>query len=102
MSRGPGKWQRVILEELRAHDHIFVWHIFPDGYGHRQRFVYRRAAQRLAEQGLVALELVNGEVCVSRRQTSTDVSHLGAADVSVPCLQNSGQVAHLGAKDGPP
>jgi hypothetical protein len=76
MSRGLGKWQRAILKALETHGYVFPWHIFPDGYGRSRRFVYSRAAERLAKQGLVTLERVNGDVCVTRRQISANVSRL--------------------------
>jgi len=89
MSRGPGRWQRAILDALQAQDYIFSWQILPRGCGRRERFVFRRAAQRLAEQGFVTLERMGIDLYVTRRQNSTEVSHLGAAEVSVTHIKNS-------------
>lgn len=100
MSRGPGRWQRAILEALQTRDWIGEWHVFPRDCGHTQRFVFRRAAERLAEQGLVTVERLNHEFYVTRRQNSAKVSHLDTAEVSVTYVQNSGDVSHLGEEDG--
>jgi hypothetical protein len=82
MSRGPGRWQRAILEALEAHDYIFLWHILPRGHTRGQRFACHRAAQRLAKKGLVTLEWVGVEVCVTRRENSPHVSHLGPTEAT--------------------
>jgi hypothetical protein len=61
---------------LQVRSEVFLWHLLPGGYGRRQRFVYRRAAERLAQQGRVRLEWVGLDLCVTRLQISDDMSHL--------------------------
>ncbi len=61
MSRGPGRWQRLLLEALEAHEAVSVlavtWHQFdPAGVPSRSDLVAaRRAAHRLRELGRVQL-----------------------------------------------
>jgi hypothetical protein len=75
MSRGPGKVQRAIIEALKTREYIFMSDIFPRYGGRSQRFVFRRAAERLAAQGLVSLEHVHFDLCVTPRDNSPDVPH---------------------------
>jgi hypothetical protein len=61
MSRGPGKWQRAILEQLQRQQRFFLMEIVPLATtGHdRSRSAQRaaiRAAHRLAQQGLITLD----------------------------------------------
>jgi hypothetical protein len=35
MSRGPGIWQRKILDALKTREYICLWDILPRGYGRR-------------------------------------------------------------------
>ena len=79
MSRGPGVWQRKILDALATHEYVFLWDILPQYPTRGQRFACRRAALRLADRGLVTLESMSGEVCVIRRQNSSEVSPIDAA-----------------------
>jgi hypothetical protein len=103
MSRGPGRWQGAILEALQTRKCVWLWDIDPHASGRSARFVFRRAAQRLAEQGLVMVEKVGVlDICVTRRQNSTEVSHIGAPEVSVTYVQNSGAMSRLGVGEGPP
>ncbi len=102
MSRGPGRWQRAILAALKTRDHVFSWEILPRAAGRSQRFVFRRAAQRLAEQGLVTIETRGLDICVTPVENSRQVSHLDTAEVSVTSLQNSGGMSHLGTKEAQP
>jgi hypothetical protein len=77
MSRGPGIWQRKILDALASQESVGLWDIRPPDCGRSQRFACRRAAQRLADRGLVSLELVGHDVCVIRLHQSSEVSHIG-------------------------
>jgi hypothetical protein len=78
MSRGPGVWQRKILEALTTQEYVFLWDILPRSHTRGQRFACRRAAQRLANRGLVILEPVNGDVWVISRNRGAEVSHINA------------------------
>jgi hypothetical protein len=60
MSRGPGKWQRMILERLQQQDRCFLAEILPlsaiDGERHRSaQRAAMRAAHRIAAQGLITM-----------------------------------------------
>ena len=79
MSRGPGVWQRRILVVLATQEYVFLEAILPRGHTRGQRFACRRAAQRLANRGLVILEPMIGDVCVTRGNSSSVVSHIDAA-----------------------
>src|SRR5262245_28482180 len=63
MSRGPGKWQRAILEALQTREQFYLTEILPEptaatqsrrAFGHMQMAALR-AAQRLAAQGRIVL-----------------------------------------------
>jgi hypothetical protein len=61
MSRGPGRWQRAILERLQHQEQFFLLEIVPPSAPphDRSRSAWRaamRAAHRLAKQGLIALD----------------------------------------------
>jgi hypothetical protein len=75
MSRGPGKWQRAILDALKTDEYVCLCGL---AKGRSQRFAYRRAAQRLAQKGLVTIEVGDIVVSVTCRENSPRVSHLGA------------------------
>jgi hypothetical protein len=78
MSRGPGVWQRKILAALATQKYVFLWDILPRSPTRGQRFACRRAAQRLANRGLVILESASGEVCVIRQHRNAEVSDINA------------------------
>src|SRR2546425_8803506 len=61
MSRGPGRWQRAILERLQREAQFFLAEIVPPSATRhdRSRSAQRaamRAAHRLAQQGAIALD----------------------------------------------
>jgi hypothetical protein len=56
MSRGPGKWQRLILEALKTHECIFLRDVLPQEHTLSQRRACRRAANRLEKAGRVCTE----------------------------------------------
>jgi hypothetical protein len=60
MSRGPGRWQRLILERLQSQEQFFLMEIVPLAamLHDRSRSAQRaamRVAHRLARQGLITL-----------------------------------------------
>jgi hypothetical protein len=59
MSRGPGRWQRAILEALQTQERFFLVEILPlEAIFERTRSSQRaaiRAAHRLAQHGLITL-----------------------------------------------
>ena len=61
MSRGPGRWQRLILEGLHQYERFFLAEIVPPAAmrDERSRSAHRaamRAAHRLAQQGVITLD----------------------------------------------
>jgi hypothetical protein len=56
MSRGPGRWQRLILEALTTHECIFLRDVLPKEHTVSQRLACKRAARRLAQAGRVRTE----------------------------------------------
>jgi hypothetical protein len=55
MSRGPGKWQRLILDRLALNPHFWLRELLPRHTTKSQMNVIYRAAQRLCRQGRVDL-----------------------------------------------
>jgi Recombination endonuclease VII len=108
MSRGPGKWQRAILDELQAHEWIMLGDVLPPGSGRSARYACRRAAKQLRRAGQVELRWVRrrwwGTQLSERARGAMLVLRVGttvnARDLMVNVsLQNSGQI-HLGAATG--
>ena len=56
MSRGPGRWQRAILDELQRRERFFVRELLGYTYTRSDRLAVARAAHRLAAQGKLTLE----------------------------------------------
>jgi hypothetical protein len=68
MSRGPGRWQRALLDDLDGHDLGAVGTLVHNHLGRpptrSEMVAARRAARRLAEDGLVqALHLAECRSC---------------------------------------
>jgi len=55
MSKGPGKWQRMILEELERRRAFYVADLLPDGYSRSDYSALIRAAYKLLDAGRVEL-----------------------------------------------
>jgi hypothetical protein len=55
MSRGPGVWQRKILEALKTDDVMYLRDVLPSGYTTSQRLACLRAAHRLADMRRISL-----------------------------------------------
>lgn len=53
MSRGPGKWQRLILQRVEADGWCVVYDLLPDNRTRAQESAINRAAHLLADRGLV-------------------------------------------------
>jgi hypothetical protein len=53
MSRGPGRWQRAILQQLETREWILLRDVLPPEYTPTQVAACRRALKRLRAQGLV-------------------------------------------------
>jgi hypothetical protein len=56
MSRGPGKWQRAILDALETHEWIFLRDVLPPEHTPSQHRACRRAARQLRTQGRGSLD----------------------------------------------
>jgi hypothetical protein len=55
MSRGFGKWQRLILEELARRDRFYLLELLPVGYRKAQHNALARAAHVLARRDTIDL-----------------------------------------------
>ena len=53
MSRGPGLWQRVVLEMLERTPAVYVQDLLPVGYSRAQYSALLRAVSRLEELGRI-------------------------------------------------
>ena len=82
MSRGPGRWQRAILEALQTREWIILGDILPAGSGRSARFACRRAAKHLRRAGQVELRWVQlgwyGDEVNDRAQGHMLVLRVGA------------------------
>ena len=47
MSKGPGKWQRVIINALETHQAVYVLSLLPEGYTKSDYSAILRAANSL-------------------------------------------------------
>lgn len=54
MSRGPGKWQRLILEEVSKNKWFYLIDLLPDKFTMSQYKALYRAASRLADTQRIA------------------------------------------------
>ncbi len=78
MSRGPGRWQRAILDALTASEWILLCDVLPPGPTRAQLLACRRAANRLEAQGLVQTRaltrrLVRGLTPEQRKQVGETI-----------------------------
>jgi hypothetical protein len=55
MSRGPGRWQRAILDELQRREVFYVRELLSEDPSRSDRLAVIRAAHRLASYGLIAI-----------------------------------------------
>jgi hypothetical protein len=55
MSRGPGRWQRLILDELKSRDRFYLLELLPHGYRKAHHNALCRAAAKLADAGRIHL-----------------------------------------------
>lgn len=54
MSRGPGKWQRLILDRVAAGEQFYLVDLLPAGYTKAQYNALHRAAVTLYEAGQIS------------------------------------------------
>jgi hypothetical protein len=60
MSRGPGRWQRLILEALGRWECFYLRAVLPAGDTRSDRLAVVRAANRLAAQGRLWMDTYGG------------------------------------------
>jgi hypothetical protein len=77
MSRGPGKWQRAILDELQRREVFYVRQVLPARHTRSDQLAVIRAAHRLASRGLIGPAGGSG----GRPQRSCYRARLGASAV---------------------
>jgi len=53
MSKGPGKWQRTILDALETQESVFLRDLLPGNYSSADYSAIHRAANKLLEDGKV-------------------------------------------------
>ena len=53
MSRGPGRWQRIILSEVEKGEWVYLVDLLPDGYTVSQYNALQRAARTLVGAGKI-------------------------------------------------
>lgn len=53
MSKGPGKWQRTILDALETSDSVFLRDLLPSDYSQADYSAIHRAAKKLQDAGKV-------------------------------------------------
>jgi flagellar biosynthesis GTPase FlhF len=57
MSRGPGRWQQAILDELQRREVFYVREVLPATHTRSDQLAVIRAAHRLASQGLIVVDV---------------------------------------------
>jgi hypothetical protein len=57
MSRGPGRWQRAILDELQRREVFYVREVLPATHTRSDRLALIRAAHQLARQGRLVVDV---------------------------------------------
>jgi hypothetical protein len=62
MSRGPGHWQRAILQGLARWECFYLRAVLPPGHTRSDRLAVVRAAHRLAAQGRLQLDTFGGRL----------------------------------------
>ena len=53
MSRGPGRWQRLIVSEVEKGEWVYLVDLLPAGYTVSQYNALQRAARTLADAGKI-------------------------------------------------
>ena len=54
MSRGPGRWQRLILQRVEQGDWLYLVELLPEGYTNSQYQAIYRAACTLHDAGRIS------------------------------------------------
>jgi hypothetical protein len=57
MSRGPGRWQRAILDELHRREVFYLREVLPAPSTRSEQLAVIRAAHRLASRGLIVVDV---------------------------------------------
>jgi hypothetical protein len=55
MSKGPGKWQRMILDALEGREWLFLWELLPNPYAPAEYSALMRAAHVLRRKGAIKI-----------------------------------------------
>jgi hypothetical protein len=69
MSKGPGKWQRAILERLDQVDYFYLMELLPIDYYRTDYKALHRAAYQLAKTGKINIQRFMSEhakVCITK------------------------------------
>lgn len=64
MSRGPGKWQRLILESIETQEKIRLIDLLPENYKHAEYSALYRAAHSLRRAGKIHMRFYDGTFAI--------------------------------------
>jgi hypothetical protein len=84
MSRGPGRWQRVILSELQRREVFYVRELLSEDPSRSDQLAAVRAAHRLGGRGLIAISAGRRGWSTRARCTGDRLESLGAVIVARP------------------
>lgn len=80
VSRGPGKWQRAILDALTEHDYFYLIDLLPVEYDRNEYKALYRAAYQLYRAGKIGMQCFTfgttyggSRLCITRRGVSFNV-----------------------------
>jgi hypothetical protein len=84
MSRGPGKWQRAILDEIQRREVFYVRELLPSPQTRSDQLAVLRAAHRLAQAGKITINAGHWGWSTRARWTGERLESLGAVIVARP------------------
>lgn len=82
MSRGPGRWQRAILDELQRREVFYVRELLPSPQTRSDQLAVLRAAHRLAQRGQLAISAGHWGWSTRAKWTGDRLESLGAVIVA--------------------
>jgi hypothetical protein len=84
MSRGPGRWQRAILDELQRREVFYVREVLPATHTRSDQLALIRAAHRLVSRGLITISAGRRGWSTRARWAGDRLESLGAVIVARP------------------
>lgn len=96
MSRGPGKWQRMILEALEDRDFVIVCDLLPKDAKRAEQSALNRATHKLADAGKVEISFRSRLTTTSHPNSCSGKCHPNTNVVTLPGVKGPVQDYHSG------